>query len=70
MGGAERIARARDAGRGTVRERIEALLTAEAFSSEERIDPRETRPLLVEWSRRAAELLPSRLGPRARGLRP
>jgi acetyl-CoA carboxylase carboxyltransferase component len=46
------------------------LLTAEAFGIEEIIDPRDTRPLLVEWVRRAWELLPSALGPKARGMRP
>ena len=46
------------------------LLTAEAFGIEEIIDPRDTRPLLVEWVRRAYELLPSALGPKARGMRP
>jgi acetyl-CoA carboxylase carboxyltransferase component len=46
------------------------LLTAEAFGVEEIIDPRDTRPLLVEWARRAYELLPARLGTTARGLRP
>jgi acetyl-CoA carboxylase carboxyltransferase component len=46
------------------------LLTAEAFGVEEIIDPRDTRPLLVEWARRAWTLLPASLGPRARGLRP
>jgi acetyl-CoA carboxylase carboxyltransferase component len=46
------------------------LLTAEAFGIEEIIDPRETRPLLIEWARRAYELLPSMLGPKARGTRP
>jgi acetyl-CoA carboxylase carboxyltransferase component len=46
------------------------FLTAEAFGIEEIIDPRDTRPLLVEWARRVFEILPSGLGPRARGLRP
>ncbi len=46
------------------------LLTAEAFGVEEIVDPRDTRPLLVEWARRAYELLPSGLGPKARGMRP
>jgi acetyl-CoA carboxylase carboxyltransferase component len=46
------------------------LLTAEAFGIEEIVDPRDTRPLLVEWARRAWELLPSALGPKARGTRP
>ena len=46
------------------------LLTAEAFGIEEIIDPRETRPLLVEWARRAWEILASGLGPKARPMRP
>jgi acetyl-CoA carboxylase carboxyltransferase component len=46
------------------------LLTAEAFGIEEIIDPRATRPLLVDWARRAWDLLPSRLGPTARAMRP
>jgi acetyl-CoA carboxylase carboxyltransferase component len=46
------------------------FLTAEAFGVEDIIDPRETRPLLVEWARRAHEIEATELGPRARGLRP
>jgi acetyl-CoA carboxylase carboxyltransferase component len=46
------------------------FLTAESFGVEEIIDPRETRPLLVEWARRAHAITLSRLGPRARGMRP
>ncbi len=46
------------------------LLTAEAFGIKELIDPRDTRPLLVERARRGSELLPSRLGPRGRSARP
>ncbi|HEY8494702.1 MAG TPA: carboxyl transferase domain-containing protein [Myxococcota bacterium] len=46
------------------------LLTAEAFGIEEIIDPRETRPLLVDWARRAWEMLASGLGPKARAMRP
>ena len=46
------------------------FLTAEAFGVEEIIDPRETRPLLVEWVHRAAEVAATGLGPRARGHRP
>jgi acetyl-CoA carboxylase carboxyltransferase component len=45
------------------------FLTAEAFGVEEIIDPRETRPLLVEWARRAYEIVQTELGPRAGGLR-
>lgn len=47
------------------------ILTAESFGVEEIIDPRETRPLLVEWARRAFEIvtvLPR--GPKSRGMRP
>jgi acetyl-CoA carboxylase carboxyltransferase component len=46
------------------------FLTAEAFGVEEIIDPRETRPLLCEWARRAARVSATALGPRARGHRP
>lgn len=46
--------------------------TAERFSVEEIIDPRDTRPLLCDWAQRAHELILHDLheGPRARGLRP
>ena len=44
--------------------------TAEAFGVEEIIDPRDTRRLLCEWVATAYELLPSQLGPKARGFRP
>ena len=43
------------------------FLTAEAFGIEEIIDPRETRPLLVEWVRRASG--DRRAGARAEGSR-
>jgi acetyl-CoA carboxylase carboxyltransferase component len=46
------------------------LLTAEAFGVEELIDPRETRPLLVDWARRAVEIAAQERGPKARGMRP
>ena len=46
------------------------ILTAEAFGIEEIIDPRETRPLLVEWAHRGHEIVASELGPRRRGMRP
>ncbi|MGE3143798.1 MAG: acyl-CoA carboxylase subunit beta [Hyphomonadaceae bacterium] len=42
--------------------------TAEAFLAEEIIDPRETRPLLVEWAALAQRALPH--GPSAFGMRP
>jgi acetyl-CoA carboxylase carboxyltransferase component len=46
--------------------------TAERFSVEEIIDPRDTRPILCEWADRAHELTLQHLheGPRARGPRP
>ncbi len=47
------------------------ILTAEAFGVEEIIDPRETRPLLVEFARRAAEIVANGpRGPKSRGMRP
>lgn len=46
------------------------FLTAEFFGVEEIIDPRDTRPLLVDWARRAYTLVSQALGPRARGMRP
>jgi acetyl-CoA carboxylase carboxyltransferase component len=45
------------------------FLTAEAFGVEEIVDPRETRPLLVEWARTAYTIVGQGLGVRARGLR-
>jgi acetyl-CoA carboxylase carboxyltransferase component len=46
------------------------LLTAEAFGVEEIVDPRETRPLLVEFARRAAEIVAAEpKGRRGRGMR-
>lgn len=63
-----------DALRAELEERLASLrsplLTAEAFGVEEIIDPRDTRPLLVDWARRAWQLLPSALGPKTRPLRP
>jgi acetyl-CoA carboxylase carboxyltransferase component len=46
--------------------------TAERFSVEEIIDPRDTRPLLCDWSERAHELVRHELagGAKARGPRP
>jgi acetyl-CoA carboxylase carboxyltransferase component len=47
------------------------ILTAEVFGIEEIIDPRDTRPLLVEYARRAYEIVEAEArGPKARGLRP
>lgn len=44
--------------------------TAEAFGIEEIIDPRDTRRLLCEWVELAYNIIPTELGPKARGLRP
>ena len=46
--------------------------TAEHFSVEEIVDPRDTRPILCEWAGRAHELatIQRQEGPRTRGLRP
>jgi hypothetical protein len=45
--------------------------TAERFSIEEIIDPRDTRPVLADWARRAHEIvaLDAHAGPRSRGTR-
>ncbi len=63
-----------DALRAELEEKLSSLrsplLTAETFQIEDIIDPRETRPLLVDWARRAREILRSECGPRARGFRP
>ncbi len=57
-----------------IEERLNAVRspfrTAEGFGIEEIIDPRDTRPLLCEWADTAYRLLPSGLGPKARGMRP
>jgi hypothetical protein len=46
--------------------------TAERFSVEEIIDPRDTRPILCDWAERAHELVAHELhaGPKTRGVRP
>jgi acetyl-CoA carboxylase carboxyltransferase component len=44
--------------------------TAEAFGIEEIIDPRDTRPLLTAWVGLAYENEATRLGVKARGMRP
>ena len=46
--------------------------TAEHFAVEELVDPRDTRPLLVEWARRAHAVVGHEAGqgPKARGPRP
>ena len=47
------------------------ILTAEAFGVEEIIDPRDTRPLLCEFARRAIEIVAAEdRGPKSRGMRP
>lgn len=44
--------------------------SAEVFSIEEIIDPRDTRPLLCDWIENAYRLLPHERGPKKRGMRP
>jgi acetyl-CoA carboxylase carboxyltransferase component len=60
--------------RREIEERLNAVRspvrTAEAFGIEEIIDPRDTRPLLVDWVRHAYEIIPTQLGIRARTMRP
>ena len=62
--------------RAEIEARLNAVLspfrTAEHFSIEHIIDPRETRPVLCEWAGRAHELVRYELpaGPKARGPRP
>ena len=62
--------------RAQIEEQLRAVTspfrTAEHFSVEEIVDPRETRPLLCTWARRAHELvaLDAAHGPRRRGPRP
>jgi len=62
--------------RAEIAARLEAVTspfrTAERFSVEEIIDPRDTRPILCDWAERAHEIVRHELGvgPRARGLRP
>ena len=47
------------------------ILTAEVFGVEEIIDPRDTRSLLIEFVRRAYEIVESEArGPKGRGMRP
>ncbi|MCH7699460.1 MAG: methylmalonyl-CoA carboxyltransferase [Chloroflexi bacterium] len=47
------------------------ILTAEVFGVEEIIDPRDTRSLLIEFARRAYEIVESEArGPKGRGMRP
>jgi acetyl-CoA carboxylase carboxyltransferase component len=62
--------------RAEIAERLEAVTspfrTAERFSVEEIIDPRDTRPILCDWAERAHELVGYDVGgaPKKRGLRP
>ena len=62
--------------RAEIAARLEAVTspfrTAERFSVEEIIDPRDTRPILCDWAERAHELVLYELGgaPKRRGLRP
>ena len=54
-----------------VRKYASPFRTAEAFGVEEIIDPRDTRPLLCEFVRRAQDITATQLGPKYRmGIRP
>src|ERR1035437_5913351 len=46
------------------------IRTAEAFGIEEIIDPRDPRPILVDWVHQAYEIVPTQLGVRTRTMRP
>jgi acetyl-CoA carboxylase carboxyltransferase component len=65
-----------DALRAEIQARLEAVTspfrTAERFSVEEIIDPRDTRPILCDWAERAHEIvrLDAGVSPKTRGLRP
>jgi acetyl-CoA carboxylase carboxyltransferase component len=65
-----------DALHAEIAARLEAVTspfrTAERFSVEEIIDPRDTRPILCDWAERAHELVQHELhsGPKSRGPRP
>jgi acetyl-CoA carboxylase carboxyltransferase component len=62
--------------RAEIQARLEAVTspfrTAERFSVEEIIDPRDTRPILCDWAERAHEIvrLDAGVSPKTRGLRP
>lgn len=63
-----------DAHRKSIEDRMIAVRspfrTAEAFSAEDIIDPRDTRSLLTQWVELAYRVLPTQLGPRERRIRP
>ena len=63
-----------DAKRRELEQKLDALRspfrTAEGFGVEEIIDPRDTRPLLCDWVHLAYDILPTRVGPKTRGVRP
>jgi acetyl-CoA carboxylase carboxyltransferase component len=60
--------------RAEIQERLDAVRspfrTAERFSAENIVDPRETRPLLCDWAARASAVAAQQLGRKARGPRP
>ena len=62
--------------RAEILERLDAVRSpfrsAERFSIEDIIDPRDTRPLLCDWAERAHQVVCQEVtaGPRGRGLRP
>ena len=64
----------REALRADIQARLDAVRspfrTAERFSVEEIVDPRDTRPLLCDWAARAHAVAAQQLGRKARGPRP
>ena len=60
--------------RAEIQARLDAVRspfrTAERFSAENIVDPRDTRPLLCDWAARAHEVAAQQLGRKARGPRP
>jgi acetyl-CoA carboxylase carboxyltransferase component len=60
--------------RAEIQARLDAVRspfrTAERFSVEEIVDPRDTRPLLCDWAARAHAVAAQQLGRKARGPRP
>lgn len=46
------------------------FLRAEAFGLHDLIDPRDTRPIIAEWVKRAQTMLKTELGPKSRLMRP
>ena len=67
----DRMARLREELEANLASLRDPILTAEAFGIEEIIDPRDTRPLLIDFARRAQHIVEAETrGPKTRGMRP